>query len=61
MGEEANMKKLKVAKSMSDDAVKAKTGKVLAEWFRILDRAGTKKWPHKEIARYLKEEEKVSS
>jgi hypothetical protein len=51
------MKKLKIAKPMSDDAVKAKTGKALGEWFRILDSAGAKKWPHKEIARYLNEDE----
>jgi hypothetical protein len=55
------MKKLKVAKPMSDGVVKTKTGKVFGEWFRILDGADAKKRPHKEIARYLKEEEKVRS
>ena len=55
------MKKPKVAKPMGDAAVKAKTGKVLAEWFRILDRVGAKKRPHKEIVKYLKEIEKVPS
>jgi hypothetical protein len=29
--------------TMSDDAVKAKTGKVWSEWFRILDAAGAKR------------------
>lgn len=55
------MKKPKVAKPMGDDAVKAKTGKVLAEWFRILDSAGAKRRPHKEIVKYLKEKENVPS
>jgi hypothetical protein len=44
---------------MSDDAVKAKTGKVWAEWFAILDKAGAKKLEHKEIAKFLKEKQKV--
>jgi hypothetical protein len=47
-------------KRSSDEAVKAKTGKVWVEWFRILDRAGAKKWPHKEIAKYLYEKQRVS-
>lgn len=38
---------------MSDDAVKAKTGKIWKEWFAILDKAGAAKMPHKEIAEYL--------
>src|SRR5579863_7088765 len=61
MGDEANMRKLAAAKKIGGDVVKAKTGKVLADWFRILDSAGAKKWPHKEIATYLKEKEKVAS
>lgn len=44
---------------MSDDAVKAKTGKVWKEWFAILDRAGAKKMTHQEIAKYLHTEEGV--
>lgn len=55
------MKNLKTAKPMGDGAVKTKTGKVLVEWFLVLDRAGAKKWPHKEIVKYLKDEEKVPS
>lgn len=39
--------------TMSDDAVKARTGKVWSEWFRILDAAGAKKMTHQEIARLL--------
>jgi hypothetical protein len=53
------MKKPKETKRSSDEAVKAKTGKVWAEWFKILDVAGAKKWPHKEIATYLYEKRKV--
>src|SRR5262249_33834090 len=52
-------KKPKETKRSSDAAVKAKTGKVWAEWFAILDKAGAKKMPHKEIARYLYEKQKV--
>src|SRR5687768_242594 len=40
---------------MSDDAVKAKTGKVWKEWFAILDKAGAKNMTHQEIVRYLRE------
>jgi len=47
------MKKPRQTRRSSDEAVKAKTGKVWAEWFKILDQAGAKKWPHKEIAAYL--------
>ena len=44
---------------MSDAAVKAKTGKVWKEWFEILDDAGARKMPHKEIAKYLSTEQRV--
>jgi hypothetical protein len=54
------MKKPREAKRMSDDAVNERTGKVWAEWFKILDKAGAKKWLHKEIAAYLYEKHKVS-
>ena len=54
------MKKPKETKRSSDEAVKAKTGKVWAEWFKILDKAGAKKWPHKEIAAYLSRKQEVS-
>jgi uncharacterized protein YndB with AHSA1/START domain len=43
----------KAAPAMSDDAVKAKTGKVWKEWFTIIDRAGGKKMNHQEIAKFL--------
>src|SRR5687768_2992089 len=47
------------APRMSDDAVKAKTGKVWAEWFKILDKAGAKKMSHQEIVALLSEEHGV--
>lgn len=42
---------------IGSDAVRAKTGKSWAEWFAILDKAGAAKWPHKEIASYLHEQD----
>jgi uncharacterized protein YndB with AHSA1/START domain len=44
---------------MSDEAVKAKTGKTWKEWFGILDKAGAKKMNHQEIAKYLNTEQGV--
>jgi uncharacterized protein YndB with AHSA1/START domain len=41
------------APRMSDDAVKAKTGKTWAEWFKILDQTGAKKMSHQEIVALL--------
>lgn len=40
---------------MSDESVKARTGKTWPEWFAVLDKAGAKKMSHPEIARYLHE------
>jgi len=40
---------------MSNDAVRAKTGKDWAGWLAILDAAGAKDWSHKEIVAHLKE------
>jgi hypothetical protein len=54
------VKKPRETKRSSDEAVKAKTGKVWAEWFKILDKAGAKKWPHKEISAFLHDKQKVS-
>jgi len=51
--------KPKQTKRSTDEAVKAKTGKVWAEWFAILDKAGAKKMPHKEIALYLRDKQGV--
>jgi hypothetical protein len=53
------MKKPKETKRSSDEVVKAKTGKVWQEWFKILDQVGAGQWAHKEIAAYLLEKEKV--
>jgi uncharacterized protein YndB with AHSA1/START domain len=41
------------APRMSDDAVKARTGKTWKQWFTILDKAGADKMSHQEIVRYL--------
>jgi hypothetical protein len=46
-------------KRSSDDAVKAATGKVWAEWFKLLDKAGAKKMVHKDIAAYLNQRQGV--
>lgn len=54
------MNKPRVTKRSSDEAVKAKTGKVWAEWFKILDKAGASKWPHTEIASYLRDKHKIT-
>jgi hypothetical protein len=45
----------KPSENMSDEAVKAATGKVWDEWFAILDKEGAKTEPHPEIARLLHE------
>ena len=47
------MKRPRVNERSSDEAVKAKTGKVWTEWFKILDKAGAKKMPHTEITTIL--------
>lgn len=41
------------AAGISSDAVRAKTGKSWDQWFSVLDRAGAKRWPHKDIAAHL--------
>jgi hypothetical protein len=45
--------------SMSDAAVKAKTGKDWAGWFGALDRAGAAKLEHRAIAQLLYDEHRV--
>jgi hypothetical protein len=47
------------APSMSDDAVKAKTGMDWYGWFKLLDKAEAAKLPHKDIANLLYAEHKV--
>jgi uncharacterized protein YndB with AHSA1/START domain len=46
---------------VSDEAVKAKTGKNWKEWFSILDKEGAKKLTHKEIVALLSKKYKVGS
>lgn len=38
---------------ISDDTVKAKTGKKWNQWFKLLDKAGARMMDHREIARYV--------
>jgi uncharacterized protein YndB with AHSA1/START domain len=44
---------------MSDDAVKAKTGKTWNDWFKILDAAGAKKMTHQERVTFLNKKHNV--
>ena len=53
------MEPVKIPPSMSDDAVKARTGKTWTEWFAILDAAGAGKMTHPQIATYLSTEQAV--
>jgi hypothetical protein len=45
---------------ISDEAVKAKTGKGWKEWFSLLDKAGARKMNHTGIAAYLYEKRRCS-
>jgi hypothetical protein len=45
---------------VTDDAVRAKTGRPWAEWFALLDRAGAASLKHGEIAAYLKGEHRLT-
>src|SRR5437867_8087966 len=47
--------------AVSDEAVKARTGKRWEQWFKILDRWGAKAKGHTATARYLGEKHAVSS
>lgn len=44
---------------IGDTALKAKTGKTWAEWFKILDAAGARQMSHRQIAAYLYEKQDV--
>ncbi len=44
---------------MSDEAVKAKTGKKWNQWFTILDKAGAKEMSHHEIVKFLNSKHEV--
>lgn len=41
------------AERISDEAVRAKTGRTWGEWFEILDREGAREMPHRQIAEIL--------
>jgi uncharacterized protein YndB with AHSA1/START domain len=45
--------------TMSDQAIKRRTGRGWEEWFDLLDEWGAAERPHKEIARWLREEQSV--
>jgi uncharacterized protein YndB with AHSA1/START domain len=51
----------RIGPRMSDEAVKAKTGKTWQQWFTILDKAGGKKMTHQEIVKYLSTDHGVGS
>lgn len=44
---------------IGSDAVRARTGKGWKEWLALLDKAGAKKWPHREIADYMHKKQGV--
>jgi uncharacterized protein YndB with AHSA1/START domain len=46
---------------MSDEAVRAKTGKTWKQWVRALDAVGAREMPHRDIARHVNDEYDVSS
>ena len=46
---------------MTDAAVQAKTGKTWAEWLALLDKAGARKWTHREIIAYVHQKHGVGS
>lgn len=50
---------LKLA-GISDEAVRAKTGKSWKEWFAVLDKAGARKMTHKDIAEHLYNNHKIN-
>jgi hypothetical protein len=53
------MKKPRAQGRMSDAAVKERSGKTWAEWFKILDEAGAKKMDHTAITEFLYKKHKV--
>jgi hypothetical protein len=53
------VKKPRTNTRTSDESVKAKTGKIWADWFEILDKAGAKKLGHRDIAKYPHEKRRV--
>jgi uncharacterized protein YndB with AHSA1/START domain len=51
--------KTRTAPAIGDEAVKAKTGRSWSEWFAVLDEAGARKMPHREIAAFLESEHRL--
>jgi hypothetical protein len=47
------------ALTMSDEAIRRRTGRGWEEWFDLLDESGAVERPHPEIARWLREEQGV--
>ena len=45
--------------TMSDDAIRRRTGRGWEEWFDVLDQWDAAKRPHREIARWVREEQAV--
>ncbi len=45
---------------MSDEAVRAKTGRTWRQWVRQLDAIGAVRMPHREIAKHLNESNEIS-
>jgi hypothetical protein len=45
---------------MSDATIKAKTGCTWARWVHALDHAGAHAWPHRDIAKHVREKYEVS-
>ena len=45
--------------TMSDEAIRRRTGRGWEEWFSLLDDWGAAERPHKEIARWLREQQEV--
>jgi hypothetical protein len=52
----AEMFRMKRINGISDDAVKAKTGRKWGEWFTVLDKLGARMMEHAEITAYLRQE-----
>ena len=53
-------KQTKKLDGVSSEAAKKATGHDWTEWIAILDKAGAKKWNHKEIVAYLKDNHELS-
>jgi hypothetical protein len=51
----------KTQKRVSDEAVRAKTGKTWSEWFEVLDHAGARTMTHQEIVTLVRKEPKAST